>query len=148
MLRERKLNYDMHHSPSSITSSIDGLPLSRQIRSRSATNPPQPFIQIEHPSLVDPIIVFPSTPHTSVTVDDVFLALYRYFSACASFREFDVLPYDAQLRVNDTFQRRVGAQESERFRGVKRVDFLMGRSRFLGLSAKGNDPRIFALNVF
>jgi hypothetical protein len=150
---ERKLNYDFHRHPSTATTYPDDLPLSFRDRSRSATNPSLPFLRIACPLFFEPIAVLPSMPHLGVTVDDVLIALHLYFAATASFREFQVLAGDAQDRVNAAFQRRVERcggqqeQENERLIGVRRVDFLMGRSRFLGLSHSSDDPQLFVLNV-
>jgi hypothetical protein len=149
----RKINYDMHRHPSMITTYPDGLPLSYRARTESATYPPQPFLQIACPPFQEPIVVASSVPHLGVTVDDVLITMHLYLEGTANYGELDVLHHDAVSCITDTFQRRVGvirdpqAQEYERFIGVKRIDFLMGRSRFLGLSEDTNNPHVFVLNV-
>jgi hypothetical protein len=136
-----------------ITTYPDSLPLSYRTRSKSATYPPQPFLQIACPPFQELAVVMPSVPHFGVTVDDVLMALHLYLGVTANYGELDVLHHDVILHINDTLERRVGvirnlqAQEYERSIGVKRIDFLMGRSRFLGLSEDTNNPHVFVLNV-
>jgi hypothetical protein len=60
---------------------------------------------------------------------------------------------DATLDVNAAYYHRCGRIEDLDFRqleeskGVKRVDFLMDRNRFLGLSGTLKGPDIWELNV-
>jgi len=68
--------------------------------------------------------------------------------------EYGSLPsQDAILDVNTAYYRRCGRIEDfdsrrlEEGKGVKRVDFLMGRNRFLGLSGTLKGPDIWELNV-
>jgi hypothetical protein len=57
------------------------------------------------------------------------------------------------LDVDKAYYRRCGCIEDpdsrqlEESKGVKRVDFLMGRNRFLGLSGTLKGPDIWELNV-
>jgi hypothetical protein len=77
-----------------------------------------------------------------VTVEDVFVAIHSFLDHTASLDEFYALQsQDDQKRVTSAYLDRISGNEKERMMGVKRVDFLMGQSRFLGLSEMGMERR-------
>jgi hypothetical protein len=121
--------------------------------------PPLPWLTIASPLLPWAITVLPSSsssPHRSnyVTVSNVLVTLYHTLSLPATRDEYHSLPSEeATSLVNASFDRRVRAiadrlrQEEEWREGVKKIDFLLGCHRFLGLSRMGWDPTTFVLNV-
>jgi hypothetical protein len=145
---EPKVGFDVHFD----TSTIISLPHRRQLThhelTEPATNPPLQHMCIVCPVFKQPILVSSSSP-VGVTTRDVFAEVHRFlnYNACAA--EFNALPsQDAQYRVNSTYLRRTAGNENERWAGMKRVDFLTGRSRFLGLSKMGREPYTFVLNFY
>jgi hypothetical protein len=110
------------------------------------------------PHLTWPITVSQPLPHTTankfVTVSDVLVTLHRILALTVTVAEYGKLSSEDALWVNAAWERRVKditdwrAREVERRKGLKRIDFLMDRHRFLGLSRMGRDPDVFVLNVF
>jgi len=87
------------------------------------------------------ITIYPRLQGSYVTVADVFDGLYRALSISVTAGEFDLLPTASEKHaVNDAFLRRCKQQStyalqiSEQRSGIKRVDFLKGRSEFGGLT--------------
>jgi hypothetical protein len=81
-----------------------------------------------------------------VTVSDVLVTLHRRLAV-------SVTEYGTDVVVRAAYERRVEvtgkrSREAERRKGVKRIDFLMGQDRFLGLSMTGDDSDVFVLNAF
>lgn len=87
--------------------------------SRPATNPPTSALRIVHPALLSCITVYPSIPHSHVTVSDVLTAIHTVLSYplhindIPAHRRADVLSYhqskprgtaDASLRVVDLLE--------------------------------------------
>ncbi|KZT24785.1 hypothetical protein NEOLEDRAFT_1148355 [Neolentinus lepideus HHB14362 ss-1] len=87
-------------------------------------------------NLVHPISPTPPELVPYVTVADVLAHLYAALRTPASKREWAALDARAQERVGASFFRRCGAGE-ERRKGVKRVDWLGGRTRFGGVAWTG-----------
>ena len=89
-----------------------------------------------------------------MTVSDVLVTLHRALSVTVTDSEYGRLPCEDADRVSAAYECRVRgiadkrAREVERCKGVKRIDFLMDRHRFLGISRLGTDPEIFVLSVF
>jgi len=91
-----------------------------------------------------------------VSVLDVVHALYRGLRMAVHPVEYEALPtVEATANVNEAFFSRCNkivdkkARQEEHAKGVKRVDFLMGRNRFLGLSKQSNrnGSTVWELNV-
>jgi hypothetical protein len=115
-----------------------------------------PFITIVSPHLPSPIRVNPQVHAVNafVTVSDVLVTLHHVLGLPVSLDEHGYSPSgDAVHRARDAFHRRVEsipdrrAREAERVQGVKGIDLLMGRRRFLGLSLMGRDMGVFVFNV-
>lgn len=85
-----------------------------------------------------------------MTVNDVLDALRRAMRVIVTKAEFDqVKAVDAQRRIEDAYRRRSQKinDEQERSSGIRRVDFLMGRTTFAGLFSSGHDAESWELSV-
>ncbi|KAF8949842.1 hypothetical protein BDZ97DRAFT_1614825, partial [Flammula alnicola] len=77
---------------------------------------------------------------TYITLEGVFQAIYRSLRTNVTRLEIDSISENEQRQATSVYEhryRRRGcrrAYDEERHGGMKRVDFLMGRSRFLGIS--------------
>jgi hypothetical protein len=98
--------------------------------------------------------VFPSQLTGFVSVLDVFMSVHTSLRLAARRAEYDTLPSgDVRRGVDYAYFRRCGllADEEERtmeaLQGVKRVDFLEGKTRFLGLSGPIEGEHVWELNV-
>jgi hypothetical protein len=144
------IHYDISLAPSSLNDEI-----SPEEFAEPATQPPLPNLYVTCPLLQWPIIITPSSrTGRFVTVLDVFESIYRTLRIPVLPIEYRNLPSpDATLDVDKAYYRRCGCIEDpdsrqlEESKGVKRVDFLMGRNRFLGLSGTLKGPDIWELNV-
>ncbi|KAF5370284.1 hypothetical protein D9758_006917 [Tetrapyrgos nigripes] len=123
--------------------------------SESATDPPMASMIVTCPHLNWELHIAPSTgsmrPYISVA--DVFRALYSGLRKAVHPMEYEALPSYHALHVNQAYFTRCGfilddyVRMEEQKKGVKRVDFLLGRNRFLGLSSRKGDSRVWELNV-
>jgi hypothetical protein len=105
------------------------------------------------------IVVTPSSPKPDacVTVADVITTLHRTLRLAVHPDEFNALPsHEAKYRVNAAYESRYKRMasvdptgfEEEKRKGVKRVDFFMGRTMFLGLSpCVSMGPNVWMINV-
>lgn len=120
-----------------------------------ATNPPVPSLTIKGPTLHWPVFVTPSPFLATkyVTVVDVLNCLYHELRTNVLKHEYETVPHADRRNVDAAFFSRCRqisdpeARKDEHRKGVKRVDFLMGRNRFLGLSGTRKHPNIWELNV-
>jgi len=90
--------------------------------------------------IVVPIHASPH-PHPYVTVADVLKTLYTALRLAVTPAEYDALPsIEAKFRVVAAYENRCrmsgggNTYDEEKRKGVKRIDFLMGRNQFAGLS--------------
>ncbi|KAJ7148362.1 hypothetical protein C8R46DRAFT_917064 [Mycena filopes] len=151
------LHYDLSIHPSGITAHFPNIP-SSGLRA-PATTPPRPVLTItiaiasESPHLHLP---WPWPIHAmasngrAVTVSDALTALYRALRENVTAAEYHraLLGPGAPVlkqRVGEAYRRRYERMRvqghrgygEEKRQGVKRVDFLMGRTEFRGLEASG-----------
>ncbi|KAJ7137022.1 hypothetical protein C8R44DRAFT_661803, partial [Mycena epipterygia] len=119
-----------------------------------ATYPPLPSLTVRCRHIAWPIVVSPSHAAGFVSVLDVFTSVYTSLRLAVLRAEYDTLPSgDARQSVDDAYftRCRLLLDEDERhietLKGVKRVDFLTGKTRFLGLSGPLEAPHIWELNV-
>ncbi|KAL0572666.1 hypothetical protein V5O48_009290 [Marasmius crinis-equi] len=143
---------------------------SNSILSEPATEPPVSSLTITCPLLKWRITVTPPpsmlssiqpsvrrSPVPYVSVLDVLMALLRDMTIPVLPSEYETLPSrEATAKVNEAYFQRCrsitdsAARRAEEMRGVKRVDFLMGQNKFLGLSTRPttrNGETIWELNV-
>ncbi|KAG6889183.1 hypothetical protein C0995_003094 [Termitomyces sp. Mi166 len=144
------LNFDLRQSPSTITSNHQRL--SRRALYEPATEPPLRSLTIIIPNLPWTVTVDASQGY--VTVQDVLDALYHSLRTNISTQDFHTLPSDqARRKVAVAYAQRYRRitcpreYEDEKRRGVTRVDFLMGHTRFMGLSPTSFGPEYFLLHT-
>ena len=117
-----------------------------------ATSPPLRHLIIIHPLLPWELSVRPSNG-TYVSVQDVFNALYLDLSRPITRTEYDSLEstlggsLTRRRKVDMAYFARCGDREEERMAGVKRVDCLMGQTRFCGLLGIGEVWDVWELCV-
>ncbi|GLB42507.1 hypothetical protein LshimejAT787_1105220 [Lyophyllum shimeji] len=145
------LTFDLTQHPSTITSHHKGISL--RALSEPATKPPLSVITIVVAHLPWSIIVHPSNG-TYVTIADVLEGLYRKLRTNISAQEFHALPTEKDMRrvtaaYEQRYRRLRGSREceDEKRRGVRRVDFLMGHTRFMGLSSTSSGRDVWFLNT-
>ncbi|KAJ7586314.1 hypothetical protein C8J56DRAFT_944357 [Mycena floridula] len=112
-----------------------------------ATSPPVPSLLISSTYLQWPIIAHSNTNKSYVTVWDVVSSLFYTLTPAVSRTEYQALPEDVRRRVDAAYFARVRGKAGEEKKGVKRVDFLQGRTRFRGLSGTRGRPNVWELNV-
>jgi hypothetical protein len=121
-----------------------------------ATSPPLPSLTIIHPALKFDIEVLPSAPvpGSYVSVMDVLTKLYRDLRLAVHPIEYDELLDDEVRKTVDlAYYSRCGrirdsAERShEERKGLKKIDLLMGRTRFMGLAGTLHAPDVWELNV-
>jgi hypothetical protein len=117
-----------------------------------ASEPPLAFIHISSQHLPWSCKVHASNGRY-VTVSDVLESLYRSLRVNITQSEFQTMLPDKERRratraYEDRYRRYRGkAYEDEKRGGMKRVDFLMGRTRFGGLSLDDHQPQEWRLRV-
>ncbi|RDB26939.1 hypothetical protein Hypma_005123 [Hypsizygus marmoreus] len=145
------LTYDLTLPPSTISSQHRGI--SQRVLTEPATKPPLPVVLIIVPHLPWTITVAASYG-AYVTVLDVLDGIYRSLRSNVTSQEFHALPSEKEMRrVSAAYEHRYrrirGSREyeDEKRRGVRRVDFLMGCTRFMGLSTTSRGPDVWVLNT-
>lgn len=148
------MEYDLSLPPTTLTA-----PYAAHALLEPATNPPVSSLTITCPHLKWPIFVSfsPQSPFQAgsyVSVLDVLTTLHHTLRTAVHPAEYEALPtQDATQNVNTAYFNRCrhifdpAARKTEALKGVKRVDFLMGRNRFLGLSGTSMDSNVWELNV-
>ena len=98
-------------------------------------------------------LTIPPTKHY-VSVRDLLEALYCFLRHPVLPSEYNTLPTQAlKDEVSIAFHNRCGrapskeAADEQYHKGVKRVDFLRGRTRFMGLSSTKVGPDVWILNL-
>ncbi|KAF8069276.1 hypothetical protein FPV67DRAFT_1116718 [Lyophyllum atratum] len=139
------VQYDITQPPTLLL----GHQISLQAFHEPATEPPLPNISILCPDLLSPIHVT-SGDNGCVTVSDILHAIYHELRLPTSTVEYKNLPMDIVKDVDMAYYRRCrrsGDEARQLERGIKRVDILMGKNRFFGLSGTFHGPDIWELNV-
>jgi hypothetical protein len=118
-----------------------------------ATEPPLRRLTIVNSHLPRPIVVTPSSRRLPyITLADVFAAIYDHLRTCILPEDYKALPsMDVVKQVDMAYYKRCrdcGDRESyERGQGIRTVDLLMGKTRFLGLSGTFHGQDVWELNV-
>ncbi|KDQ28234.1 hypothetical protein PLEOSDRAFT_28508 [Pleurotus ostreatus PC15] len=136
--------YDCSYSPSHL--SILNRHISPRFASESATYPPTTSMTISSPSLPWTLRVTPR--HGVISVSDVLYAIYDGLRSGIYPQDFESMTRDNQKRVRKAYENRYRRMRSstdalekavlEKANGVKRVDFLMGHTVFMGLAPTRN----------
>lgn len=86
-----------------------------------------------------------------VTVIDVLEQLYRWLRLTVSQKEFDMESPASREAITAAFHQRFNRVWQtiavEKKKGLKRVDFLKGHNRWVGLSSTKQGPTVWMLNV-
>ncbi|PPQ68615.1 hypothetical protein CVT25_005525 [Psilocybe cyanescens] len=123
--------------------------------SEPATSPPMPSLIIFHPLIKYEIEVHPTppVPGSFVSVRDVLLKLYTELRLAIHESEYRDVPEPERKYVDEAYWRRCSRIRTavdrlqEEQKGIKRIDLLMGNTRFTGLSGTLRGPDIWELNV-
>ena len=140
-------HYDLSLSPETVAHHYR-LPI--QLLAEYATSPPVTHMQISIPYLPWRIPVHATRMY--VSIEDVLNALYTSFRKNIGQSDYAVLSPSAQRRVKEAYDRRCRSnrdprmQDRERWGGVKRIDFLMDRKCFRGLT-RTSMPDLWQLEV-
>ncbi|KAF9562508.1 hypothetical protein CPC08DRAFT_722211 [Agrocybe pediades] len=124
--------------------------------SESATSPPVQSLRIRHPNVKFEweVTATPPVGGGFVTVEDVFEQLYRELRLPILPMEYAEIPegpvkasvdaayYQRCARIADMEER-----QYEMMKGIKRIDLLMGRTQFMGLSGVAGHADLWELNV-
>ncbi|KAF7967794.1 hypothetical protein HWV62_32977, partial [Athelia sp. TMB] len=141
--------FDVSLPTPAVTNAARPTPLSAAQLADPAVFPPAPALHLVS-ALPWTLTVTPDA-HPYVTVLDVLRALYNALRIPASRGEFAKETAAAQAAIGAAFHARVARDPAthagEREKGLKRVDFLQGRNRFLGLSSTKLGPHVWALNL-
>ncbi|KAG2156961.1 uncharacterized protein EDB93DRAFT_1045554, partial [Suillus bovinus] len=116
-----------------------------------ATNPPIPILSLQNDLLPWRCEIRASTCDY-VTVEDVLTQLYRFLRIPGTRDEFKAAP-SQRVRdvISEMYRNRclrastAEAYAEEQRKGLKRVDFLMGRTTFMGLSSTKLGPDTWVL---
>ncbi|KAJ3756124.1 hypothetical protein EV360DRAFT_85247 [Lentinula raphanica] len=133
------INYDVSLPPSTITTTRSGL--SSTAFSEPAVYPPVSSLVLHIPQHIWPIHVHASYNGHYVTVNDVFTEVYHALRKNATSAEYHAIPSKKDTEkvrmAYETRYRRIRdrhAYQAEKQQGVKRVDFLAGHTRFMGIA--------------
>jgi hypothetical protein len=144
------INYDISLPTSTITASYSGL--SSSSFSEPAIYPPVSSLSIQIPHHSWPITVYASYNGQYVTVNDVLSSVYNSLRKNVTPSEYNSIPSrkDSE-RVRMAYETRYrrhrdrASYEAEKRQGVKRVDFLNGRTRVMGLATGGHGAWVLHL---
>ncbi len=135
------IRYDCRYSPSHL--SILSRHLSPRFASEPATYPPMTSMTISSPYLPWTFRVTPR--HGVISVSDVLYAIYGGLRTDIHAQDFERMAREHQNGVRKAYENRYRRMRSssdaasEKAKGVKRVDFLMGHTTFMGLTST-SDP--------
>jgi hypothetical protein len=145
-----KLDFDVRLPPSTVTDTIRHYQLTSHEWQAPATTIPIPHMWI----VCNRLRRFPVRAcREYVTIYDVISTLHHELCLTASYGDLDDLPWHDRDMVNATYTNRLKAIDDYVMRqqtmidGVKKYDFLLGRTRFAGLSKMGRERDVFVLNV-
>ncbi|KAF9460203.1 hypothetical protein BDZ94DRAFT_1266625 [Collybia nuda] len=125
---------------------VPHLGLTPRILSDGATIPPTQSFTVMCNFLPWKMTIGPSSrkPDAIVTVADVLHGLYLALRLPVKSTEFETEPPHSQRNITEAYNSRCGrlgpgkGVEEELKKGVKRIDFLLERHRFLGFTPAGN----------
>ena len=159
--------YDVALHPALATASSLGSPtwepLPDDILREPATSPPLSYIEVLIPGLPwRPVQIVASRPQYGVNVAELLHTIYRYLRLPITAKELAFLPQPLQAQVNASFLSRCSlvsaggnanseknaiARENERRKGPKRVDCLVGRTSFHGISRSSKEVHQWQLHL-
>jgi hypothetical protein len=152
LLEASAVTYDLMEHPST-TLTGENYSLSVRTLREAATTPPLPFLTITSTHLPWIIKVYSSNGQF-VTLEDVFDSIYRSLRRNITSGEFNFFsPQEDQRRATRAYEKRYRrfrnsrAYEEEKRSGMKRVDFLMAHTKFLGIINNSRRPDEWQLRV-
>ena len=152
MLDSSSITYDLMEHPSTILTR-NNYSLSVRTFREPATTPPQTFLTIISIHLPWTIKVYASNA-LYVSLEDVYDSIYHNLRTNITSAEFNLFSsQDDQRRATRAYEKRyrrlrnTRAYEEEKRGGMKRVDFLMGHTKFLGLSNSSRRPDEWQLRI-
>ena len=144
--------WDLIEKPTTID--VSNYTISRRLLLEQATNPPLPALSITSSLLPSRwTIHVPASNGSYVTLKDLFDAIYHSLRMNIVTNEFISLHQTDQTRATRAYKQRyrrfrdITAHDQEQRGGMKRVDFLMGHTRFHSISKTGRRPDEWQLNV-
>jgi hypothetical protein len=145
------LLYDLSLSWEAVTTNTSPpVSISKAALFEPATNPPTAYLQIQCPYLPWKLDIVCKTSHY-VTILDVLAQLYSFLRLTVSEKEFNFEKVESQREISKAFRQRVSRDpwtaSVEEKKGLKRIDFLKGHNRFMGLSSTKLGPDTWTLNV-
>ena len=145
------MTWDMMDHPSAARHNYKAI--SRRVLSEPATFPSISILTISSPHLPWTTKVYASNG-SFVSLEDVLSAIYHSLRKNITSQEFNSLPTsDDRRRATRAYEQRYRRQrssrdyETEKQGGMKRIDFLMGHTRFLGISNHSRRAGEWSLNV-
>lgn len=145
------MTWDLVDHPSTARHTYQAI--SRRVLSEPATFPSTSFLRIDSPHLPWMVKVYASNG-SFVSLADVLDAIYHSLRKNITSQEFDSLPTsDDRRRATQAYEQRYRRQRSsqdyktEKQGGMKRIDFLMGHTRFLGISNYSRRSGEWSLSV-
>ena len=152
LLETSAVNYDLIEHPSTVVTR-NNYSLSIRTLREPATTPPLSFLTITSIHLPWIIKVYASNG-LYVTLEDIFDTVYRNLRTNITGAEFNLFSkQDDQRRATRAYEKRYRrlrntvAYEAEKRGGMKRVDFLMGHTKFLGFASSSRRPDEWQLRV-
>ncbi|TDL25343.1 hypothetical protein BD410DRAFT_636326 [Rickenella mellea] len=132
--------YDVIRTPNhaSIFDPSTNSPISSHMLNLPATSPPTTQLTLSSSRLPWLIVVTPQTsPQHAITNLDVLQAIYATLRVAASKEEWKSLGHgsDAQRRITDAYERRCSRSGGDWQNGVRRSDWLAGRTMFVGIES-------------
>ena len=126
------LLYDMRSHPSQSNPR-----LSPAVLATAASSPPLPSLALRVGDLPWLCTVRPDASYSPgnavVTVQDVLLAIYLHLRTAVKGSEYEAEERFRKVEIFRAFEQRVGLDQVQREKGLRRVDFLGGRFRAQGL---------------
>ena len=151
LLESAAVNWDLIENPSTIT--LNNYLLSSRMLVEQATIPPLPAISIISTYLPWTINVR-ALNGSYVTLEDIFDSVYLSLRTKVAANEFNLLPHgEDKKRATRAYEQRyrrfrsITAHDEEKRGGMKRIDFLMGRTTFHSISNTGRRSDEWRLNV-
>ena len=150
LLESAAFIWDLIEKPTTIA--VYNYTISSRLLLEQATNPPLPALFIT--STLLPWTIHVRTSNRSyVTLEDLFDAIYHSLRINIATNEFISLHQTDQTRATRAYEQRyrrfrsITGHDLEKRSGMKRVDFLMGHTRFHSISKTGRRPDEWQLNV-
>ena len=150
LLESAAFIWDLIEKPTTIV--VNNHKISSQLLVEQATNPPLPALSITS-SLLPWTIHVRAFNGSYVTLEDLFDVIYHSLRINIATNEFISFHQTDQTRVTRAYMQRyrrfrnITAHDHEQRGGMKRVDFLMGRTRFHSITNTGRRPDEWQLNV-